>query len=104
MVVRSFSYVQSLKSKMFDLSSLLLTHLALVTKSTMINGKYLCFVRFVEWCMTVIPSNSWVPVVEYINEQFDKYLNEEVSINRKKVIPDARVHCCLYFIPPTGHR
>ena len=47
---------------------------------------------------------SWVPVVEYINEQFDKYLNEEVSINRKKVIPDARVHCCLYFIPPTGHR
>lgn len=47
---------------------------------------------------------SWVPVVEYFNEQFDKYLNEEVSINRKKVIPDARVHCCLYFIPPTGHR
>jgi len=45
----------------------------------------------------------WVPVVEYFNEQFDKYLNEEVSINRKKVIPDARVHCCLYFIPPTGH-
>ena len=47
---------------------------------------------------------SWLPILEYVNEQFDKYLNEEVSINRKKVIPDTRVHCCLYFIPPTGHR
>ena len=47
---------------------------------------------------------SWTPILEYMTEQFDKYLNEEVSINRKKVIPDTRVHCCLYFIPPTGHR
>ena len=46
----------------------------------------------------------WEPIAEYVNEQFDRYLNEEVSINRKKVIPDTRVHCCLYFIPPTGHR
>jgi len=45
----------------------------------------------------------WAPILEYMTEQFDKYLNEEVSINRKKVIPDTRVHCCLYFIPPTGH-
>lgn len=45
----------------------------------------------------------WVPILDYVNEQFDKYLNEEVSINRKKVIPDSRVHCCIYFIPPTGH-
>ncbi len=48
--------------------------------------------------------NSWSPILEYVNEQFDRYLNEEVSINRKKVIPDSRVHCCLYFIPPSGHR
>lgn len=47
---------------------------------------------------------SWTPVLDYVNEQFDKYLNEEVSINRKKVIPDTRVHACIYFIPPTGHR
>ena len=46
----------------------------------------------------------WEPIAEFVNEQFDRYLNEEVSINRKKVIPDTRVHCCLYFIPPTGHR
>ena len=42
--------------------------------------------------------------MEYVSEQFDRYLNEEVSIDRKKVIPDTRVHTCLYFIPPTGHR
>ncbi len=48
--------------------------------------------------------SSWLPILDYMDEQFDRYLNEEVSINRKKVIPDTRVHCCLYFIPPTGHR
>ena len=45
----------------------------------------------------------WAPILEHVNEQFDKYLNEELGITRKKVIPDTRVHCCLYFIPPTGH-
>lgn len=45
----------------------------------------------------------WTPIVEYVSEQFDKFLNEEVSINRKKVLPDTRVHACVYFIPPTGH-
>ena len=49
-------------------------------------------------------SPSWAPILEHVNEQFDKYLNEELGITRKKVIPDTRVHCCLYFIPPTGHR
>ena len=28
----------------------------------------------------------------------------QVSINRRIRIPDNRVHCCLYFIAPTGHR
>lgn len=47
--------------------------------------------------------NCWLPILDYINEQHEKYLNEEQSIARKKYIPDTRVHCCLYFIPPTGH-
>ncbi|KAG8185248.1 hypothetical protein JTE90_023864 [Oedothorax gibbosus] len=47
--------------------------------------------------------NCWQPILEYINQQYDKYLKEEQSIARKKYIPDTRVHCCLYFIPPTGH-
>ena len=46
---------------------------------------------------------SWVPILEYVNDQFAQYLHEEVSIVRKRIIPDTRVHCCLYFIPPTGH-
>ena len=47
---------------------------------------------------------SWEPVLDYINDQFELYLNEEVSIERKKHIPDSRVHCCIYFIAPTGHQ
>lgn len=48
--------------------------------------------------------NCWEPVLGYINRQYDIYLNEEISINRRIRIPDNRVHCCLYFIAPTGHR
>ena len=47
--------------------------------------------------------SSWAPILEYVNDQFAQYLHEEVNIVRKRLIPDTRVHCCLYFIPPTGH-
>uniref|UniRef100_F7ASV9 Septin n=1 Tax=Ornithorhynchus anatinus TaxID=9258 RepID=F7ASV9_ORNAN len=47
--------------------------------------------------------NCWEPIEKYINEQYEKFLKEEVNIARKKHIPDTRVHCCLYFISPTGH-
>ncbi|XP_057597906.1 neuronal-specific septin-3 isoform X3 [Hippopotamus amphibius kiboko] len=47
--------------------------------------------------------NCWEPIEKYINEQYEKFLKEEVNIARKKRIPDTRVHCCLYFISPTGH-
>ncbi|XP_043940939.1 septin-9 isoform X3 [Protopterus annectens] len=45
----------------------------------------------------------WQPIMEFINHQYETYLQEEININRKKRIPDTRVHCCIYFIPPTGH-
>ncbi|XP_076332647.1 neuronal-specific septin-3-like isoform X2 [Tachypleus tridentatus] len=45
----------------------------------------------------------WLPVLDYINEQYENYLSEEQSVSRKKHIPDTRIHCCLYFIAPTGH-
>nr|XP_055060656.1 neuronal-specific septin-3 isoform X1 [Misgurnus anguillicaudatus] len=48
-------------------------------------------------------NNCWEPISKYINEQYEKFLKEEVNISRKKRIPDTRVHCCLYFISPTGH-
>ncbi|KAG5832109.1 hypothetical protein ANANG_G00287620 [Anguilla anguilla] len=47
--------------------------------------------------------NCWEPIVEYINEQYEKYLKEELNVNRKRRIPDTRVHCCVYFLPATGH-
>lgn len=48
-------------------------------------------------------STSWQPIMKFINDQYEVYLQEEIHINRKKRIPDSRVHCCIYFIPPTGH-
>ncbi|XP_072318341.1 septin 9b isoform X4 [Eucyclogobius newberryi] len=47
--------------------------------------------------------NCWQPIMKFINDQYEAYLQEEIHINRKKTIPDSRVHCCIYFIPPTGH-
>ncbi|KAF5896996.1 septin-9-like isoform X2, partial [Clarias magur] len=47
--------------------------------------------------------NCWMPIMKFINEQYEAFLQEEVNISRKKKIPDTRVHCCIYFIPPTGH-
>ncbi|XP_028267263.1 neuronal-specific septin-3 isoform X2 [Parambassis ranga] len=48
--------------------------------------------------------NCWQPIVKYVNEQYEKYLREELNVNRKRRIPDSRVHCCIYFLPATGHR
>uniref|UniRef100_A0A3Q3EW10 Septin 9b n=1 Tax=Labrus bergylta TaxID=56723 RepID=A0A3Q3EW10_9LABR len=47
--------------------------------------------------------NCWQPIMKFINDQYETYLQEEININRKKRIPDSRVHCCIYFIPATGH-
>ncbi|XP_061534969.1 septin 9b isoform X3 [Phycodurus eques] len=47
--------------------------------------------------------NCWQPIMKFINNQYEAYLQEEINIDRKKRIPDSRVHCCIYFIPPTGH-
>uniref|UniRef100_H2MYA7 Septin-type G domain-containing protein n=1 Tax=Oryzias latipes TaxID=8090 RepID=H2MYA7_ORYLA len=47
--------------------------------------------------------NCWEPIVKYVNEQYEKYLREELNVNRKRRIPDSRVHCCIYFLPASGH-
>ncbi|CAL9703652.1 unnamed protein product [Knipowitschia caucasica] len=48
--------------------------------------------------------NCWEPIVAYVKQQYERFLREELSVRRKSSIPDSRVHCCLYFLPPTGHR
>jgi len=46
--------------------------------------------------------SSWKPIVDDIDSRFDAYLEQERRVNRQKIV-DNRVHCCLYFIQPTGH-
>lgn len=45
---------------------------------------------------------SWKPIVASIDERFDAFLEQERRVNRKNIV-DNRIHCCLYFIAPTGH-
>eukprot|EP00064_Thunnus_orientalis_P005418 superscaffoldBa00000531_g5432 len=47
-------------------------------------------------------SNCWQPVIDYIDSKFEDYLNAESRVNRR-LMPDSRVQCCLYFIAPSGH-
>ncbi|XP_076047096.1 septin 7-like protein pnut isoform X3 [Oratosquilla oratoria] len=47
-------------------------------------------------------SDCWQPIIDFIETKYEDYLNAESRVNRK-VIADSRVHCCLYFITPSGH-
>ncbi|XP_021571641.1 septin-10 isoform X2 [Carlito syrichta] len=47
---------------------------------------------------------SYQPIVDYIDAQFEAYLQEELKIERSLFnYLDSRIHVCLYFISPTGH-
>lgn len=46
---------------------------------------------------------SWDPIVRYIKEQHAAYLRKELTAQRERYIQDTRVHCCLFFIQPSGH-
>ncbi|XP_055744227.1 septin-8-A-like isoform X3 [Salvelinus fontinalis] len=47
---------------------------------------------------------SFKPIVDYIDTQFETYLQEEMKIKRSLFdYHDTRIHICLYFIAPTGH-
>lgn len=47
---------------------------------------------------------SYKPIVEFIDAQFEAYLQEELKIKRTlHSYHDTRIHACLYFIAPTGH-
>lgn len=48
--------------------------------------------------------DSFKAVVNYIDAQFEAYLQEELKIKRSlNTYHDTRTHACLYFICPTGH-
>ena len=47
-------------------------------------------------------SDCWDPITEYVDKQFNKFLEAETQVNRVH-LPDTRIHACLYFIAPSGH-
>ncbi|XP_028129297.1 protein peanut-like [Diabrotica virgifera virgifera] len=47
-------------------------------------------------------SNCWTPIIEFIESKYEDYFSSEMGVT-KKTMPDPRVHCCLYFIQPSGH-
>lgn len=46
--------------------------------------------------------DSHAQLLDYVDRQFEKYLDDESGLNRRNIV-DNRVHCCLYFISPYGH-
>merc|ERR1719357_559109 len=48
--------------------------------------------------------DSFKSIVDYIDNQFEAYLQEELKIKRNlNTYHDTRIHVCLYFITPNGH-
>jgi septin 3/9/12 len=47
--------------------------------------------------------NCWDPIIKYIKDQHSAYLRKELTAMRDRYITDTRIHCCLFFINPTGH-
>ncbi|KAB7500642.1 Septin-2 [Armadillidium nasatum] len=49
-----------------------------------------------------IDNTDWLSILKYIDDQFERYLQDESGLNRRHIL-DNRVHCCFYFINPAGH-
>ena len=49
-------------------------------------------------------SECWSPVISYVESQYEAFLDAETRVNRVAKMPDSRVHACLYFIAPNGHK
>ncbi|KAJ8246762.1 hypothetical protein GJAV_G00255120 [Gymnothorax javanicus] len=48
--------------------------------------------------------DTYQHLVDYIDTQFESYLQEELKIKRSlHDFHDSRIHACLYFIAPSGH-
>ncbi|TRY73053.1 hypothetical protein TCAL_11749 [Tigriopus californicus] len=48
--------------------------------------------------------DSFKSIVNYIDAQFENYLQEELKIKRNlNTFHDSRIHVCLYFVTPNGH-
>ncbi|XP_075681019.1 septin-7-like isoform X1 [Dermatophagoides pteronyssinus] len=63
---------------------------------------YLSIVDTPGYGTAVDNTNCWQPIVNFIESRYEEYLNAETRVHRTH-IQDNRVHCCLYFIAPSGH-
>ncbi|KAH9511085.1 Septin 4, variant 7 [Dermatophagoides farinae] len=63
---------------------------------------YLSIVDTPGYGTAVDNTNCWQPIVNFIESRYEEYLNAETRVHRTH-IQDSRVHCCLYFIAPSGH-
>ncbi|KAF8759623.1 GTP binding protein [Rhizoctonia solani] len=48
--------------------------------------------------------SCWDPIIKYIKDQHSAYLRKELTAMRDRHIQDTRIHCCLFFLNPTGHQ
>uniref|UniRef100_A0A672YZ23 Septin n=1 Tax=Sphaeramia orbicularis TaxID=375764 RepID=A0A672YZ23_9TELE len=81
-------------------------------KSTLINSLFLTDLYSAEYpgpshrikktVQSFFSFHSWQPIIDHIDSKFEDYLNSESRVNRRQM-PDSRIHCCLYFIAPSGH-
>uniref|UniRef100_A0A8C6MGQ8 Septin n=1 Tax=Nothobranchius furzeri TaxID=105023 RepID=A0A8C6MGQ8_NOTFU len=77
-------------------------------KSTLINSLFLTDLYSKDYpgpsqrIKKTVQVSFWQPVINYIDSKCEDFLNAESRVNRRSM-PDNRVHCCLYFIAPSGH-
>lgn len=74
----------------------------MVTRLTMIDGMKHIY-RNKRTRVTGLTTCSWDPIVKYIKDQHSAYLRKELTAQRERYIQDTRIHCCLFFIQPSGH-
>jgi septin 6/8/11 len=67
-------------------------------------GLRLTIVSTVGYGDQIDKTSSVQPIMDYIDQQYENYLQEELKIKRNLTsFHDTRVHACIYFISPTGH-
>ncbi|KAI3388061.1 hypothetical protein SNEBB_003052 [Seison nebaliae] len=49
-------------------------------------------------------NNCWRMIMQYIDKQLYEYYRNEMKVKINENFMDNRIHCCLYFIRPTGHQ
>ncbi|CEF65317.1 Septin-2 [Strongyloides ratti] len=79
-----------------------------VNQCEITEGTVTCKLRIVETAgygdHMIDKDNGAKLIVNYIDEQFEKYLTEELKVKRCMMYyDDTRIHACLFFVSPTGH-